>query len=58
MAQVETNEGWNGEDNELLQWLKEHKLQKAKEKFIEYEISMDDLKSIDLKHDLTLTNYI
>ena len=57
MAQVELNEG-NGEDNELMEWLEENKLLKAKQQFIEYEITMDDLKSLDLKHDLTLTNYI
>ena len=53
MAQIDTNEG-DGEQNELIQWLTDNRLLKAKEKFLEYQVSMEDLKSIDLKHDLTL----
>ena len=56
MAQsyVETNEGAvnDGEDNELMSWLKTNKLLNVKQKFIDQDITIDDLKSLDIKNDL------
>ena len=53
MAQIDTNEGLNdGVDYDLTQWLKKNKLERVKEKFVEYEISMDELKSVDINCDL------
>eukprot|EP01084_Bolivina_argentea_P167729 291039_1 len=49
--QVDTNEGV-GENDELMKWLADNKLLKAKQQFIEYDVSMDDLKCIDIKNDL------
>eukprot|EP01084_Bolivina_argentea_P022863 42521_1 len=49
--EVDTNEG-AGENDVLMQWLTDNKLLKAKQQFIEYDVSMDDLKSIDIKNDL------
>ena len=49
MAQIDANEG-NGEENELMEWLK------SKEKFLDYQVSMDDLRTLDLKKDLELIN--
>ena len=57
MAQVETNERVNDEDNELIKWLKNNRLLKVKQKFIDYEVELEDLKVIDLKHDLKLIIY-
>ncbi len=51
--QVDTNEG-SGEHDELMRWLSDNKLLKAKQQFLEYDVSMDDLKSIDLQNDLKL----
>ena len=47
MAQIDTNEG-DGEDNQLLEWLRTNKLLKAKEKIIEYEVTLDELKEYNL----------
>ena len=53
MAQIVTNEGLNdGEDNKLAEWLKKNKLERVKEKFDEYQISIDELKSVDINCDL------
>ena len=49
MAQIDTNEG-SGEDNELIKWLERNKLLKAKEQFIEFEVSMDDMRQFEDQH--------
>ena len=57
MSQLETNEGVNdNEDNKMIKWLTENRLLKIKEKFINNDISLDDLKALDLKIDLKLIN--
>eukprot|EP01084_Bolivina_argentea_P159335 277500_1 len=51
-AQPYTNEGATGENDELLQWLKDNRLLKSRKEFIENDVTLDDLKAIDLKLDL------
>ncbi len=40
------------EHGELMQWLTDNKLLKAKQQFIGWDVSMDDLKSIDFQNDV------
>ena len=53
MAQNDTNEG--DEDNKLIEWLTSNRLLKVKEKFIDYQVSMNDLKTMDLDTHLTFS---
>eukprot|EP01084_Bolivina_argentea_P210609 358410_1 len=50
--QVDTNEG-AGENDELMDFLSKNRLLKAKQQFIDYEVTMDDLKAVDVKHELS-----
>ena len=47
---VETNEGV-GENDELLNWLKVNKLLSAKEKFLENDLSLDELRELQFNAD-------
>ena len=49
MALVDTNEG-RGEDNELTEWLEKNRLTMAKNQFLKFEVSIQDLVQLEDKH--------